>query len=149
MSVVRYRQWPASAVLHRDPAGVVAPLLRAVNAMNAANVAAWQPAVDIRHEADQFVLQADLPGVDPEQITLEMDKNVLVIKGQRTAPSAEGQASGRRERVFGSFERRFSLPDTADTEQITASSQHGVLEVRIAKRAELAPRRIAVSVAGA
>ena len=143
MSIVRYRQWPTQS----DIRNLLAPLLDAP--ANAPRADAWQPAVDIREEDAQFVLQADLPGVDPASIEVQMDKGVLSIKGERRAPApVEGPHFSRIERRHGTFERRFALPDSADAEGIVASSRDGVLEIRIPKRAEAAPRRIQVASAG-
>jgi len=136
MSIVRYRQWPTQSEIRQ----LLAPLLETQGA-----AAAWVPAVDIREEVEQFVLLADLPGVDPAGIELQMDKNVLTVSGQRSAPElAEGQRLTRSERGQGGFNRRFVLPDSADAEGIVANSHNGVLEVRIPKRSEAAPRRIQV-----
>jgi len=143
MNVVHYRRWPQAAF-----AADLAPLSgRAAFAAAAANAEQWQPRVDIREEPAAFVLQADLPGIDPTQIQLHMDRNVLSIKGERSAaPLAEDHKRLLGERRTGSFERRFALPDTADADGITASGRHGVLEIRIPKKAEVAPRRIVVGV---
>lgn len=105
----------------------------------------WVPRVDIREEAERFVILADLPGVDPEGIEVQMDKGILSIKGERkTGVAAEGDRYSRVERAQGAFHRRFALPDSAHAEGITASGKHGVLEVSIPKRAETTPRRIQV-----
>jgi len=138
MSIVRYRQWPTQSEIHQ----LLSPLLETVTGNTAS---AWVPAVDIREEANRFVVSADLPGVDPASIDVQMEKGVLTISGQRSAPElAEGQRLTRSERGQGAFNRRFVLPDSADAEGIVAHSHNGVLEVRIPKRSEAAPRRIQV-----
>lgn len=104
----------------------------------------WAPRVDIREEEKRFVILADIPGVDPASIEVSMDKGILAIKGER-APT-EGRFS-RQERSYGSFHRRFSLPDSADAEGITASGKFGVLEVSIPKKAQTTPRRIHIATA--
>ncbi len=140
MSIVRYRPWPTQP----DIRHLLAPLLDMPKGANAPGV--WVPAVDIREDDAQFVLQADLPGVDPAAIEVQMDKGVLSIKGLRNAPPAvEGGHFSRSERPHGAFERRFALPDSADADGIAASSHDGVLEIRIPKRAAAAPRRIQVA----
>ncbi len=108
---------------------------------------AWAPAVDIREEADGFVIAADVPGVDPESIEVTTEKNVLTIKGERSFEQRdESEGRFRRvERLHGTFYRRFTLPETADAEKISANGKHGVLEVTIPKKAEVAPRRIEVA----
>ncbi len=105
----------------------------------------WSPAVDIKETEDAYLLRADLPGVDPKDIEVNMEKGVLTIKGERsTEATQEWDSYTRVERVGGSFYRRFSLPDTADREKITAKSNNGVLEVRIPKQEQVKPRRITV-----
>ena len=104
----------------------------------------WMPAVDIREEPDRFVLRADIPGVDPQDIEVQMDRGLLTIKGERRVERFEDGRYARIERMHGQFHRRFALPDSADPDGITASGRNGVLEVVIPKRAEAQPRRIQV-----
>lgn len=104
----------------------------------------WTPRVDIKEEDKRFVILADVPGVDPAEIEVQMDKGILSIKGERKKDEGEGKLS-RIERQHGVFYRRFALPDSADAEGITASGKNGVLEVSIPKRPETSPRRIAIN----
>ncbi|MEX0952094.1 MAG: Hsp20/alpha crystallin family protein [Gammaproteobacteria bacterium] len=105
----------------------------------------WRPAVDIREETDRFVILADLPGVDPADIEITMENGVLTLKGERQFSKEENTDSYRRvERSYGSFYRRFSLPDTADAERIEARGKNGVLEIVLPKQAQVQPRKITV-----
>ena len=105
----------------------------------------WRPAVDIREEPSRFVILADLPGVDPKDIEITMDKGVLTIKGERVSEKEETREGYKRvERMHGTFYRRFSLPDTADAEHIEAKGKNGVLEIVLPKHAEVQPRKISV-----
>jgi len=106
----------------------------------------WTPRVDIKEEDTRFAILADIPGVDPKDIEITMEKGILSIKGERKAESvgANGKLT-RTERSHGSFYRRFALPDSANAEGIQATGRNGVLEVSIPKRAETAPRRINVN----
>ncbi len=105
----------------------------------------WAPRVDIKEEDGRFVIFADVPGVDPADIEVHMDKGILTIKGERSTYSAdEGPRFSRMERSQGVFHRRFSLPDSADADGITASGRNGVLEISIPKKPETTPRRIQV-----
>jgi HSP20 family protein len=105
----------------------------------------WTPAVDIKEEDNRFVLFVDVPGVEAKDIDITTEKGVLVIKGQRYAETSEEREGYKRiERTRGSFERSFNLPDTADTDSISAKNRNGVLEVVIPKHAEVQPRKIAV-----
>ena len=106
----------------------------------------WVPAVDIKEEKDSFVIVADIPGVDPKDIEVRMESGMLTIKGEKESEKKEEHEGYKRvERSFGSFYRRFSLPDTADAEKITAKSNNGVLEVRIGKQEQVQPRKISVN----
>lgn len=110
----------------------------------------WAPRVDIREERDRFVILADLPGIDPADVEVWMDKGVLSLKGERRplADVSEGEAGeirfSRVERSTGRFHRRFTLPDSADADGVTATGHNGVLEISIPKRPETTPRRIQV-----
>lgn len=105
----------------------------------------WTPAVDIKEQADRYLLHADIPGVKADDIEVSMDKGVLTIKGERKHESTESKEGFKRvERSHGVFMRRFSLPDGVDGENISASSKDGVLEVVIPKSEPEKPRRIEV-----
>ncbi|WP_285402549.1 Hsp20/alpha crystallin family protein [Luteibacter sp. ME-Dv--P-043b] len=119
------------------------------NAATASTESAWAPRVDIREEAGRFLILADVPGVDLAGIEIQMEKNVLSISGERKAFASEAEGSfSRVERAAGAFKRRFTLPESADAEGITASGANGVLEIAIPKKAQSAPRRIVVNAAG-
>ena len=106
----------------------------------------WHPRVEIKEEPKRFVIAADIPGVDPKDIEVHMEKGVLTIRGERSAEQKTEEANFTRiERTHGVFHRRFALPDTADAEKISASGAHGVLEIVIPKKPETTARRIAVN----
>lgn len=108
----------------------------------------WAPRVDIREEDKRFVILADVPGVDPAKIDVSMDKSILTIKGERAVDSEEnGSKLTRQERVYGTFHRRFSLPESADADGISAHGRYGVLEISIPKKPETTPRRITIQTA--
>jgi HSP20 family protein len=111
----------------------------------AAHFGTWLRPVDIPDEGDQFVLHVDLPGVDPKTVEITCNESVLTIRASRDQPRREARATARRiERIAGEFQRRFRLPELADTQNIKAKSINGVLEVAIPKLAREPPRRIAV-----
>lgn len=142
MSFVRYHGWSGRPV----QADLGQVIQRFAQAGQQAEAGSWSPRVDVKEEASRFVIFADLPGVDLAAIQVQMDKNVLSIRGERAAPEAgEGQYFSRQERRHGAFVRSFTLPETADADGIVASGRNGVLEVVIPKRAEVAPRRIHVA----
>jgi len=105
----------------------------------------WVPAVDIKEETERFLIHADIPGVDPKDIEVHMENGVLTIQGRREKETREEREGFKRiERARGSFLRRFTLPDTADSEKITAKCNNGVLEVSIPKHNKVQPRKITV-----
>ena len=102
----------------------------------------WIPPVDIKEEEGRFVILADVPGVEPKDIEITMENGVLSIRGERRI---EDDGTFKRvERPRGTFYRRFSLPDSADPEGITARGHNGVLEITIPKSRKAQPRRITV-----
>ena len=105
----------------------------------------WRPAVDIKEEEERFVIYADLPGVDPKDIEITTEQGVLVLKGERSAEKKdERDGYTRTERFRGSCYRRFSLPSSADTDNIQATGKNGVLKIVLPKHEKMQPRRIAV-----
>ncbi len=146
MTITRYYPWAPSRVANE----VSQIFNRFIGADEVAPAEAtahqWIPRCDIKEEANRFVILADVPGVDPASIEIQMDKNVLSIKGERAAEETkENEKVTRTERTYGQFYRRFALPESADAEGITATGKHGVLQIAIPKKPEIAPRRIAVA----
>jgi len=114
-------------------------------AEGAASTSEWAPAVDIKEEAERYVLLADLPGVSPASIDVNMENGILTLSGDReTEAKTQREGYKRIERHFGSFHRRFSLPDTVDAEGISARCANGVLEIVIPKKSVLQPKKIVV-----
>lgn len=146
MNTARFEPWSYLDLLHRD-------LDRLVGARGASRdsedpVADWVPAVDIIEEKTRFILRADVPGVNPDDIDVSMDNGVLSVSGERHAVARDDEAGVQRiERASGRFYRRFTLPDTADADGITARCQNGILEVAIPKAPEVQARRITVEAA--
>jgi len=106
----------------------------------------WTPAVDIKEEDDQYLLIADIPGVDPKDIDIHMENNILTIKGERNSElKTEKDGFKRIERQHGIFYRRFTMPEGINAEGIQASSDHGVLILHIPKQEATKPRKISVN----
>ena len=107
----------------------------------------WTPAVDIAEKGDHFLIEADVPGVDPKDIEISMEGGVLTMKGERESETKEEREGYTRvERSHGSFYRRFSLPQSADPEHISAKSSKGVLQITVGKKETAKPKKITVSV---
>ena len=104
------------------------------------------PAVDIREEENRYLLSADIPGVDRENIEIFLENGVLTLKGERTGETGiNGQHYRHRERMHGTFMRQFTLPETVDTQNISATVKDGVLDVVIPKQAKPQPTRITIN----
>ena len=147
MLLTRYEPWSAMRQLQNEMSRVFDNAVAGAEDGSNVVTSRWTPAVDVQEDAERFVITADVPGVDPKDIEVTMENGVLTIKGERKLEAEDEGDNGYRrvERVYGSFYRRFTLPDTADAEAISANGRHGVLEVVIPKRAALQPKRIAVS----
>ena len=146
MSLVRYEPWNLLNQLHGDLDRLFSGRTGELSE-ETSNIATsdWAPAVDIKEDNDQYLIHADIPGVDPKEIEVSLENGVLTIKGERKSETREEREGYKRvERVRGTFFRRFSLPDTADSEKVSARSKDGVLEISIPKQEKASPRRISV-----
>lgn len=103
-------------------------------------------AVDVYEEGDTLVLEAELPGLRAEDVEVTVHDGVLTVSGERKAPSTRQSARHHVvERNYGAFRRAFVLPDSVDPEKIEAKMTDGVLTLRLTKKAEIKPRKIAVN----
>jgi HSP20 family protein len=110
----------------------------------------WVPAMDLVEHDDHFVLTADLPGVTQEDVSIEVQADVLTISGERkTSQESSGTGYYRLERSTGAFSRTLTLPEGVDPEAVEASFANGVLEIRIPKPEQRKPRRVSISVGDA
>lgn len=105
----------------------------------------WVPAMDLAEEGDDLVLTADLPGLSEEDVAIEIKDRVLTISGERQAErEREGRGFHRVERSFGRFARSLTLPDGIEPDEVAASFDRGVLEVRIPKPEQRKPHRVEI-----
>ncbi len=142
MNMTRYEPWSVLNQLQRE----MDTLLRR-DSDTTSPVSDWTPAVDIRETTDAWLIHTDIPGVKAEDIEIHMENGVLSISGKRELDNTEEKEGYKRvERVRGRFHRRFSLPDTANGEMITAKCSNGVLDITIPKQEKVLPRKIAVQV---
>jgi len=111
-----------------------------------APVTGWTPRVDLSETEDAYHIHLDLPGVQKEDVDINLQDGTLTIRGERKEEQrAEGSNSVRVERSFGQFFRSFALPQTIQQEGIQASFDNGVLSVEVPKAEETKPRRIEIS----
>jgi HSP20 family protein len=143
--MMRNEPWTLVNQLQKEMSRLMDPRLARTQEDNVAT-SDWVPAVDIKEEDGRFLIAADIPGVEPKDIDVHMEKGLLTLRGMRSFAGSEEKAGYKRaERVRGSFYRRFSLPDTADADRISAKCSNGVLEIVIPKHEKVQPRKIAVA----
>jgi HSP20 family protein len=111
------------------------------------NLTTWAPAVDIYETEHELVVKADLPEVDPKELDIRVENNLLTIRGERKFEKKVNEDNYLRvERAYGSFSRSFSLANTVNSEAIKADYLNGVLTLTIPKREEAKPKQIKVNV---
>jgi HSP20 family protein len=107
----------------------------------------WAPRTDVFTEGDEFVVRAEVPGVDPDSLEVTVEGHVLTIAGERSFTSETTEEGYHRKEIFeGRFRRSVTLPEQFDADKISASSEAGILEVRVAKKPEVLPKKIDISV---
>src|SRR5262249_16424064 len=101
------------------------------------------PDIEVKETNDAYVLKADLPGVEEDDVEIALSGNLLTISGERSQEEVqENERFHAHERAYGRFSRSFTLPDTADVNAVRAELKNGVLEIVAPKKAEVQPRRI-------
>src|SRR5580693_940301 len=117
------------------------------HASEESSLSAWAPAVDIYETEHELVVKADLPDVDPKDLDIRVENNLLTIRGERKFEKKVSEENYLRvERSYGSFARSFTLANTVNSEAIKAEYQNGVLTLSIPKREESKPKQIKVNV---
>ena len=145
MSLVRYEPWSLLNQLQGEMGRMFDTRMRPGDDDSPLSASDWVPAVDIREENERYIIHADIPGVEAKDIEVNMEDGILSIRGERKFENEEAREGYKRvERVRGSFYRRFSLPDGADAESISAKCKDGVLEIVIPKQVKVLPKRIEV-----
>jgi HSP20 family protein len=111
------------------------------------NLTPWAPAVDIYETENELVVKADLPDVDPQNLDIRVENNILTIRGERKFETKVSENNYLRiERAYGSFSRSFSLANSVKSDAIKADYQNGVLTLSLPKREEAKPKQIKVTV---
>lgn len=136
MTIVRYEPFGFVNRFHRDALRNFGRFFDDEAPAAEARDVSYLPSVDVREEESRFVVQVDVPGVDSKDIEITAEKGLLTIKGER-----------KSEQKKGTFLRRFTLPENAQADAITAKQANGVLEVSIPKQAQVQPKRIEVQAA--
>jgi HSP20 family protein len=109
----------------------------------------FAPAVDVYEDEHNVTLKIEVPGIDEKDIDVRIENNLLTVHGERKIEKEEKEENYRRvERQYGGFTRTFTLPNTVDTDSVSATYDKGVLKIRLAKKAEAKPKQIKVNVGG-
>src|SRR5689334_4532646 len=151
-----------TVVTRSNPFGQFSSMQEGVNRMNrlfreqfqnpevpgeALTTTGFAPPVDIYEDEHNITLKMEVPGIDEKDIDVRIENNTLTVRGERKFEKEEKEENFRRvERQYGSFTRSFTLPSSVETENIQASYDKGVLEIRLAKKAEAKPKQIKVKV---
>ena len=113
------------------------------------STSSFAPAVDVYEDDHNVSLKIEVPGIDEKDIDVRIENNTLIVHGERNIDKEEREENYRRiERQYGSFTRTFTLPNTVDTDSVSAHYDRGVLKITLAKKAEAKPKQIKVNVAG-
>jgi len=108
---------------------------------------AFAPPVDVYEDEHNVTLKIEVPGIEEKDIDVRVENNTLTVHGERKFEKDEKEENYRRvERQYGSFTRTFTLPNTVDTESVSANYEKGVLKIKLAKKAEAKPKQIRVNI---
>jgi HSP20 family protein len=112
------------------------------------SIAEWSPTVDIEEDDNNYLIRADVPGVDKKDIDVRLDNGVLSITGEKKVEKETGKGSKqhRTERYCGSFSRRFTLPTAIRPDKVDASYKDGVLTVKVPKAENARPKSIEIKI---
>jgi HSP20 family protein len=147
MAIVRWEPLRELASIQNEMNRLFGTVFDAPTPSNGNTLRRWMPAMDLVETEEHFVLRADLPGLAEEDVTLEVEDNVLTVSGERKAEHETTKEGYHRvERAFGSFSRSLTLPEGVDAEAVTANFDRGVLEIRIPKPEQRKPRKISIGV---
>ena len=135
MAIVRWDPFGEALRMQRDMDRIFSRLGMAE--IGPEGAVAWMPKVDVKRKDDDIIVRAELPGIDPENVEVEVTDNVLTIKGERHAEEQqEGEDWLVRESSYGLFERSLTIPDGVDPAAITAEYTDGILEIHVPKALE-------------
>lgn len=148
MAIMRWDPFGEMLRMQRDMDRIFSRFGTAERGGEGVTAVAWMPKIDVKSKGDDIVVRAELPGIDPSQVDIEVTDGVLTIRGERTA-EAEREDEGWliRESSYGSFERSMVLPEGVDPDDIAAEYRDGILEIHVPKALEAAkPKTTRVSI---
>lgn len=145
MNLVRWSPWREMATLqHRINHLFDDPYLR-ISRKDGDSLGMWNPSVDLYEMDDNFVIKAELPGVDKDNIAIDVKDRVLTLSGERSHDNEVKEENYyRRERTHGKFQRAFTLPADVDSDKIKAEFKDGVLKIEVPKPEVVKPKQITI-----
>ncbi|MCU0611408.1 MAG: Hsp20/alpha crystallin family protein [Candidatus Eisenbacteria bacterium] len=148
MAIVRWRPYRDVTTLQDEMNSLLETFLGHREPEAAAAASLWGPRVDIHETKDGYLFDAELPGVTKEDIKLTVHDNTLTLEGEKKYGHADQKDCDchRQERIFGKFQRSFSLPMAVDSDKIEASFESGVLTIHLAKKEIARPKEIPIAV---
>jgi len=145
MNIIKYDQFRELRGLHDEMSRLFSGVGPSMQGDEFAR-GAWSPNVDIYEDTDKMIVEAELPGMDREDFEVNVENNILTLKGERKfEKKTEGDNYHRVERAYGSFTRQFTLPQSVTAEGATADFEGGVLRVALPKREETKARKIEIT----
>ncbi|MFP3981594.1 MAG: Hsp20/alpha crystallin family protein [Desulfobacterales bacterium] len=145
MAITRWNPWTTLPTLQDRINRVFDDMFPTTEGREDMGLFEWRPMVDTYEKDDHIVIKAELPGVKKDDISIDVNNNVLSIKGERKdEEKVDEENYYRQERFYGKFQRAFTLPDNVDTDNIEANYNEGVLEVKVPKTEESKTRKIEV-----
>ncbi|MEI6520418.1 MAG: Hsp20/alpha crystallin family protein [bacterium] len=146
MSIVRWDPFADMAQL-REQVNKLFEQSIAQNGREPVAMRSWAPLVDIAETADTIMVHAELPGIKPEEITIEVEGGMLTIRGERKIEKeTKDKQFVRVERAYGSFQRSFNLAVPIKQSNVKAAYRNGVLEITLPKAEEAKPKQITIEV---
>jgi HSP20 family protein len=146
MNLVKWNPWREMPILHnRINRMFDDPFFSLGRLSDEDSLGMWNPAVDLYEKDDQFIIKAELPGVNKDDIKVDLKDRVLTLSGERTYENEVKEENYyRRERSYGKFQRAFTLPADVDSEKIKAEFKDGVLQIEVPKPEDRKAKQVTV-----
>ena len=107
----------------------------------------WSPAIDVAETKDDIIVTAEVPGLNKDDINISIQENILTLRGEKKQSKEQKDENLHRvERIYGSFQRSFTLPTLVDSTKVNASYKDGVLRIVLPKKEEVKPKEISISI---
>ena len=145
MTLVRFNPRRNFPIFHSNVSRVLDDFFPEITTRFNAEEKRWRPVVDNHENESTTFINVDLPGLTKEDISINVEENILTISGERASETkTENENYFRRERFFGKFQREFTLPSSVDYEKIKADYKDGVLKIEVPKPEETKPKTIEI-----